>query len=171
MQSSWRELQNTAGRASTAGPHPAQLCHGAGIRQEVSEALQQAGREEDAVGRAKSVITSEGHAVAAQVWQKGRLAPWAVVGSCLGNDSWGQPGEASHGHREKKPSHPLCHSNHTPSQGRALEEWYELHADPPYRLPQGNQYILTSNSHIPGGCYGWGGGGRTESKQQQQERS
>lgn len=30
----------------------------------------------------------------------------------------GQPGEASHGHREKQPSHPLCHSNHTLSSGR-----------------------------------------------------
>lgn len=171
MPSSWRELQNTAGRAGTAGPPPAQFCHGAGIRQEVSEALERAGREEDAVGRAKPVVTLEGHTVAARAWQKGRWHHGLLLGVALGitpEASQGMP----HTDTGKSNPHIPCalQTTHCP-QDRALEKWCELHADPPYHLPQGNQYILTSNSHIPGGCYGWGGGGRTESKQQQQEQS
>lgn len=55
------QLQNAVGRAGTAGPHPAQHCHGVGIRWEASKAQEQAGREEDAVRRTKPVTTYEGH--------------------------------------------------------------------------------------------------------------
>lgn len=152
MPSSWRELQNTAGRAGTAGPPPAQFCHGAGIRQEVSEALERAGREEDAVGRAKPVVTLEGHTVAARAWQKGRWHHGLLLGVALGitpEASQGMP----HTDTGKSNPHIPCtlQTTHCP-QDTALEKWCELHADPPYHLPQGNQYILTSNSHIPGGC-------------------
>lgn len=104
------------------------------------------------------------------LWQpeSGRKADWhhgLLLGVALGMT----PG-ASQG-RPHTPHIPCATQSTHCLQDRALEEWYELHADPPYHLPQGNQYILTSNSHIPGGCYGWGGGGRTESKQQQQEQS
>lgn len=119
LQSSWRELQNSAGRAGTAAPHPAQLCHGAGIRQEVSEALERAGREEDAVGRAKCVTSSEWHAVAARVWQKGRRHRGLLLGIALGMTPGAIQGRASQGHREKQPSHPLCPSNHTLSSGQS----------------------------------------------------
>lgn len=99
------------------------------------------------------------------------MALWAIVGNCLGKDSWASQGRPHTDTGKSNPPIPCAtETTHCP-QDRALEEWHELHADPPYHLPQGNQYILTSNSHTPGGCYGWGGGGRTESKQQQQEQS
>lgn len=181
LQSSWRELQNAAGRAGTAGPHPAQLCHGAGIRREVSEAQERAGREEDAAGRAKPVTHLQGaHSAspckeeqpvpagickAARACKRGQRHRGANAASRLGNGSLGQPGKAA----KERPhtdsgksnlcSHPVPLKAHTVLGTKLWRNGTSCVLTPPYLLPRMNQYILTSDSHTPGGML-WLGRGR-----------
>lgn len=175
LQSSWKELQNAAGRAGTAVPHPAPLCHGAGIRREVSKAQERAGREEDALRRAKPVTTYKGHVLpplglagtckAARASKRGRQHRGANAVSRLGNGSRGSqatrhgrgltrtPGRSAFTHTPCAPQTTLC------PQDQTVEERTSCVLTPPHLLPRMNQYILTSDSPTPGGML-WLGRGR-----------
>lgn len=167
LQSSWRELQNAAGRAGTAGPHPAQLCHGAGLRREVSEAQERAGRKEDAVGRVEPVTTYEGHVLpppaptgtckAARASEGGRRHRRVNAASRLGNCSRGRPGtvaqERPHTDTGKSNLHsqPLRPPNRTLSSAPSSGGTDERRADPPIPPPSHESIHLYLRLPCPGG--------------------
>lgn len=70
-------------------------------------------------------------------------------------------GKASHGHQEEQSSltPPAPLKPHTVLKTKLWRKGTSCTLTPPYRLPQMNQYILTSDSHTPGGML-WLGRGR-----------